>query len=50
MSGRFPPSPAARGPRFDIRAFHAQVLDTGALPMEVLEARIDRWIAGQEPA
>lgn len=36
---------AALGPRFDIRAFHAQVLGTGALPLPVLEAKIDRWIA-----
>ena len=33
------------GSDFDIREFHAQVLDTGALPMPVLEAKIDRWIA-----
>lgn len=32
------------GSRFDPRAFHAQVLDTGALPMTVLEAKIDDWI------
>jgi uncharacterized protein (DUF885 family) len=32
------------GPKFDPRAFHAQVLDTGALPMTVLEAKIDAWI------
>lgn len=36
---------AALGDRFDPRAFHAQVLDTGALPMSVLEAKIDGWIA-----
>ena len=36
---------AALGPRFDIRKFHAQVLDSGALPMAILEAKIDRWIA-----
>ncbi len=36
---------AALGPRFDPRAFHAQVLDTGSLPMPVLEKKIDRWIA-----
>jgi uncharacterized protein (DUF885 family) len=33
------------GPKFDIRDFHAQVLDSGNLPMSVLEAKIDRWIA-----
>ncbi|RVT93991.1 DUF885 domain-containing protein [Sphingomonas crocodyli] len=32
------------GAKFDPRAFHAQVLDTGALPMSVLEAKLDRWI------
>ncbi|QYU68839.1 DUF885 domain-containing protein [Leptolyngbya sp. 15MV] len=36
---------AALGDRFDIKAFHAEVLDTGALPLPVLEAKIDRWIA-----
>ncbi len=35
---------AALGPKFDIRAFHAQVLMSGALPMVILEAKIDRWI------
>ena len=33
------------GDRFDIRAFHDQVLNTGALPLAVLEQKIDRWIA-----
>ncbi len=37
---------AALGPKFDIRAFHAQVLGSGALPLPILEAKIDRWIAG----
>jgi uncharacterized protein (DUF885 family) len=36
---------AALGPKFDPRAFHAQVLNTGALPMSVLEKKIDAWIA-----
>jgi uncharacterized protein (DUF885 family) len=36
------------GSRFDIRAFHAQLLDTGALPMTVLEAKIDDWIAARK--
>ncbi len=36
------------GPKFDIRAFHDQVLMSGALPLPILEAKIDRWIAGQK--
>jgi uncharacterized protein (DUF885 family) len=34
----------ALGPRFDIRQFHEQVLGSGALPLPILEAKIDRWI------
>ena len=33
------------GAKFDPRAFHAQVLDTGALPMPVLESKIAAWVA-----
>jgi uncharacterized protein (DUF885 family) len=36
----------ALGAKFDPRAFHAQVLMTGALPMAVLEKKINDWIAG----
>jgi uncharacterized protein (DUF885 family) len=36
---------AELGDRFDLKQFHAQVLMTGALPLPVLEAKIDRWIA-----
>ena len=39
---------ATLGTRFDPRAFHAQVLMTGALPMPVLEKKIDDWIAAQK--
>jgi uncharacterized protein (DUF885 family) len=35
------------GPRFDIRAFHTQVLGDGSMPLQMLEAKIDRWIAAQ---
>jgi uncharacterized protein (DUF885 family) len=33
------------GPKFDVRAFHAQVLMSGALPMKVLETKINNWMA-----
>ncbi|MES2135942.1 MAG: DUF885 domain-containing protein [Pseudomonadota bacterium] len=36
---------AELGDKFDIREFHAQVLDSGALPLTILEQKIDRWIA-----
>jgi uncharacterized protein (DUF885 family) len=32
------------GPKFDIRAFHDEVLGAGALPMDVFEQRINAWI------
>jgi uncharacterized protein (DUF885 family) len=38
----------ALGDHFDIRAFHDQVLDSGALPLDLLEQRIDTWIAQQK--
>ena len=36
------------GNKFDIRDFHHQVLMTGALPLAVLETKIDRWIASKK--
>ena len=44
---------AALGDAFDIRAFHEQVLDTGALPMAVLQNKIYDWIeanGGERPS
>jgi uncharacterized protein (DUF885 family) len=35
---------AALGPKFDIKAFHSVILRDGALPMDVLDAKVDRWI------
>jgi uncharacterized protein (DUF885 family) len=35
---------AALGARFDVRDFHAQVLDTGIVPLAVLEAKLSHWI------
>ena len=39
---------AALGPKFDIKAFHDEILDSGALPLDVLEQRVDAWIATQK--
>jgi uncharacterized protein (DUF885 family) len=39
---------AALGDKFDLRAFHDQVLDAGALPLDLLSDRIDGWIAAQK--
>jgi uncharacterized protein (DUF885 family) len=41
---------AKLGARFDVRAFHDQVLMTGSMPLDLLEAKIDRWIAAGGPA
>ena len=35
------------GPKFDIRAFHDEMLDGGTLPLDLLESRTDKWIAQQ---
>ena len=36
------------GPKFDIRAFHDEMLDGGTLPLDLLEARTNKWIARQK--
>ncbi|MCJ1960123.1 DUF885 domain-containing protein [Novosphingobium mangrovi (ex Hu et al. 2023)] len=36
------------GPRFDIRDFHEAVLGSGALPLGLLQEKVERWVATQE--
>ncbi len=36
------------GPKFDLRKFHDEMLDGGTLPLDLLEARTDKWIAQQK--
>lgn len=36
------------GPKFDIRKFHDEILDGGTLPLDLLEARTNKWIASQK--
>ena len=38
---------ARQGTRFDIKAFHREVLKDGAMPLSMLEAKINRWVEGQ---
>lgn len=38
----------ALGDKFDVREFHAEVLKDGAVPLSVLEGKIDRWIAAKK--
>ncbi|MDC8746900.1 DUF885 family protein [Xanthomonas campestris] len=36
------------GPRFDVRAFHTEVLKDGSVPLEILQDKVQRWIATQK--
>jgi len=38
----------ALGDKFSLKAFHDEVLDSGALPLDVLDQRVDAWIAVQK--
>jgi len=38
------------GPRFDIRLFHNAILDNGALPLDVLDREINRWVSERKTA
>ncbi len=37
------------GSSFDIKAFHDEILDGGALPLDLLESRVDGWLKAQAP-
>ncbi|MFP5204155.1 MAG: DUF885 domain-containing protein, partial [Acidobacteriota bacterium] len=37
----------ALGPKFDLRAFHDEVLDSGPLPLDMLQQRVEAWISAQ---
>jgi uncharacterized protein (DUF885 family) len=41
---------AKLGPKFDIRKFHDEMLDGGTLPLDLLDARTDKWIDQQSSA
>jgi uncharacterized protein (DUF885 family) len=38
------------GGRYDVRAFHDEILNGGALPLDVMSTRVQAWIAEQKAA
>ena len=36
------------GDRFDVRAFHDQVLGNGSIPLDLLETNVKAWVAAQK--
>ena len=40
---------AQLGPKFDIKAFHDEVLNGGSMPLDLLQERVERWIKAQKP-
>jgi uncharacterized protein (DUF885 family) len=38
---------AALGDKFDVKDFHTEVLKDGAMPLSILESKIDRWVQSQ---
>jgi uncharacterized protein (DUF885 family) len=37
----------ALGAKYDIKAFDDEIVDAGALPLDVLETRVNAWVAAQ---
>lgn len=40
---------AKLGSKFDIKSFHDEILNGGAMPLDLLQERVGRWIKTQEP-
>ncbi len=40
---------AQLGPKFDIKAFHDEVLNGGSMPLDLLQERVEGWIKAQKP-
>lgn len=36
------------GKKFDIREFHNKILESGVMPLNILESKIDRWIESKK--